>query len=331
MSAFLNAGSDILCMAVRIARAATGRDLLVKFAGSYHGWHDDFVFNISSYGAPPDEHGAYEPIAESDGLMAGSIGSIRVLEFNHPTAARRLFEREGDRIAAVIVEPVMHGPATGSIAPKPGFLEELRSLCTGHGSVLIFDEILTGFRHALGGAQALLGVTPDLAAFGKALANGYPIAALCGRAELIGHLSPSGRAFFSGTYNGNVVSVAAAMATIGRLEDGVVFRHIDRLGERLADGLNACFESRGVGARARRFGSMVAIHFSDRTLESFGDVMRFHDLRSSARLAAHLLQDGVYLKPRKVLRFAISAAHSDDLIDETVRAVDRHLAAGADA
>ena len=180
MSAFLNAGSDILCMAVRIARAATGRDLLVKFAGSYHGWHDDFVFNISSYGAPPDEHGAYEPIAESDGLMAGSIGSIRVLEFNHPTAARRLFEREGDRIAAVIVEPVMHGPATGSIAPKPGFLQELRSLCTRHGSVLIFDEILTGFRHALGGAQALLGVTPDLAAFGKALANGYPIAALCG-------------------------------------------------------------------------------------------------------------------------------------------------------
>jgi glutamate-1-semialdehyde 2,1-aminomutase len=239
---------------------------------------------------------------------------------------KTLFATEGDRIAAVVVEPVMHGPTTGSIDPLPGFLETLRSLCDTHGAVLIFDEILTGFRHALGGGQEMLGVVPDLAAFGKALSNGYPIAALCGRADLLRHLSPSGRAFFSGTYNGNVVSVAAALATIERLRDGTVFRHIRALGERLRAGLNEVFRTRNVTAHARCRGSMVAIHCSERRLNSFGDVMRHHDMSFSPPLMAHLFEHGVYLKPRKVLRFAISAAHSEADIDRTVELVDDHCA-----
>ncbi len=331
MSVFLNAGSDILCMAMRVARAATGRDLLVKFAGSYHGWHDDFLFNISSYDGPPDEHGRYAPIAESAGLPPGPAQSIRVLDYNDLDAARALFAAEGDRIAAIVVEPVMHGPATGCIAPHPGFLAGLRALCAAHGSLLIFDEILTGFRHGLGGAQERLDVTPDLAAFGKALSNGYPIAALCGPARLIGQMSPAGRSFLSGTYNGNVVSVAAALATIARLQDGSVFRHIEALGARLAGGLDAAFQSRGVTARASCFGSMVAIHCSDRRLDSFGDVMRHHDPAVSPKLMAQLFEQGVYLKPRRVLRFAISAAHDEDDIDRTVALVDRHFAAEAGA
>ena len=329
MSVFLNAGSDILCMAMRVARAVTGRGLLVKFAGSYHGWHDDFLFNISSYDAPPDEHGRYAPIVESSGLPSGSAQAIRVLEYNNLDAARKLFAAEGDRIAAVVVEPVMHGPATGCVAPRPGFLAGLQALCATHGSLLIFDEILTGFRHALGGAQQRLGVIPDLAAFGKALSNGYPIAALCGPARLIGQLSPAGRSFLSGTYNGNVVSVAAALATIARLQDGSVFRHIEALGARLATGLDATFQARGVTAHTSRFGSMVAIHCSDHRLDSFGDVMRHHDTTVSPKLMAHLFEQGVYLKPRRVLRFAISAAHDENDIDRTIALVDRHFAAEA--
>jgi glutamate-1-semialdehyde 2,1-aminomutase len=326
MTALLNAGSDILCMALRVARAATGRTLLVKFAGSYHGWYDDFLFNVSSYDGPPTNAGQYRPLAESAGLPTSAAQNIRVLDYNDSEAVKTLFAAEGDRIAAVVVEPVMHGPTTGSIDPLPGFLETLRSLCDAHGAVLIFDEILTGFRHALGGGQAMLGVVPDVAAFGKALSNGYPIAALCGRADLLRHLSPSGRAFFSGTYNGNVVSVAAALATIERLRDGTVFRHIHTLGERLRAGLDEVFRTRSVTAHARSRGSMVAIHCSQRRLNSFGDVMRHHDMSTSPPLMAHLFEQGVYLKPRKVLRFAISAAHSEADIDRTVELVDDHCA-----
>ena len=322
MSALLNAGSDILCMALRVARTATGRPLLVKFAGSYHGWYDDFLFNVSSHDGPPANGGLYRPLAESTGLPDSAARNVRVLDYNDTAAVEALFAAEGDRIAAVVVEPVMHGPMTGSIDPLPGFLGTLRTLCDTHGSVLIFDEILTGFRHALGGGQAMLGVTPDLAAFGKALSNGLPIAALCGRADLLRHLSPSGRAFFSGTYNGNVLSVAAALATIGRLRDGSVFRHIGDLGERLRAGLDAVFRARGVAAHARACGSMVAIHCSERRLNSFGDVMRHHDMSISPPLMAHLFANGVYLKPRKVLRFAISAAHNEADIDRTVELVD---------
>jgi glutamate-1-semialdehyde 2,1-aminomutase len=326
MSALLNAGSDILCMALRVARAATGRTLLVKFAGSYHGWYDDFLFNVSSYDGPPTNGGQYRPLPESAGLPAGSADNVRVLDYNDTEAVKTLFAAEGDRIAAVIVEPVMHGPVTGSIDPLPGFLQTIRALCDTHGAILVFDEILTGFRHALGGSQSVLGVVPDLAAFGKALSNGFPIAALCGRADLLRHLSPSGRAFFSGTYNGNVLSVAAALATIERLRDGTVFRHIYGLGARLRTALDEVFRTRGVAAHARAHGSMVAIHCSERQLDSFSDVMRHHDMSISPPLMAHLFAHGVYLKPRKVLRFAISAAHTEADIDRTVSLVDDHCA-----
>jgi glutamate-1-semialdehyde 2,1-aminomutase len=326
MSALLNAGSDILCMALRVARAATGRTLLVKFAGSYHGWYDAFLFNVSSFDGPPANDGQYRPLAESTGLPPSAVENVRVLDYNDTEAVKTLFAAEGDQIAAVVVEPVMHGPVTGSIDPLPGFLETLRSLCDTHGAVLIFDEILTGFRHALGGGQSMLGVVPDLAAFGKALSNGYPIAALCGRADLLRQLSPSGQAFFSGTYNGNVLSVAAALATIERLQDGTVFRHIHALGDRLRSGLDEVFRARGVAAHARACGSMVAIHCSERRLNSFGDVMLYHDMSVSPPLMAHLFGHGVYLKPRKVLRFAISAAHTEADIDRTVDLADGHCA-----
>lgn len=326
MSAFLNAGSDVLYMAVRLARAATGRRVLVKFAGSYHGWYEELLFNVSSYTTPADNRGRYTPISETAGVAPEAADAIRVLDFNDIAALEQLFEAEGDAIAGVVVEPMMHGPLTGCITPQPGFLERLRELCTAHGSVLIFDEILTGFRHHIGGGQALTGVTPDLAAFGKAIANGHPIAALCGTRAVMEHLAPAGRAFFSGTYNGNVASVAAALATIERLADGTVFRHVWDLGARLGDGLNAIFARLGTPARASTYGSAVAIQHSLQPVLSFGDVWRHHDMSFAPDLATFMFDNGVYAKPRRTQRLLVSGAHTEADIDETLDVLDRFYA-----
>lgn len=326
MSGFLNAGSDALYMAGRLARAATGRTLFLKFAGSYHGWQEDFLFNVQSYAGPPGNDGLYEPIAETTGLKAETTASIRVIDYNDIEAVKELFRTEGDRIAGVVVEPVMHGPLTGNIMPLPGFLETLRQLCTDYGALLIFDEILTGFRHHVGGAQAIFGVTPDIGCFGKAISNGLPIAAIAGRRAVMEHLAPSGRAFFSGTYNGNVACVSAALATINLLADGTVHARIAALGERLRAGLDEVFTRRSIPAHANAFRSIVAIHNSTRRLNSFGDVWAHHDMSRSAEFASCLFDNGIYAKPRKVQRLLISAAHTEADIDRTVEVVDQFYA-----
>jgi len=326
MSAFLNAGSDILCIAARVARGKTKRKLLVKFAGSYHGWNDSLLFNVSSHSEPTDNRGLYAPIAESAGLPTDAAATIRILEYNDLQSLRILFEAEGDQIAGVFVEPIMHGPMTGCIDPLPGFLEGVRALCSEYGSLLVFDEILTGFRHDLGGAQKLLGVTPDLAAFGKGLSNGYPIAALCGSHTMMRQLGVDNKVFYSGTYNGNVNCVAAALATIDRLSSGGIIPHIWELGSRLRDGLNEVFRARDIPARSRSYGSFVAFHATTKTLNNLGDVIRNHDASYAADFVSFLYENGIYLKPRKVTRFAISGAHSSADIDRTVDVVDRYFA-----
>ncbi|SHG00706.1 glutamate-1-semialdehyde 2,1-aminomutase [Kaistia soli DSM 19436] len=327
MSGFLNAGSDTLYMAGRLARAATGRSIFVKFAGSYHGWHEDFLFNVQSYAGGPGNDGLYQPIPETTGLKAETIASIRVLDYNDIEAVKELFRVEGDRIAGVVVEPVMHGPLTGNIVPLPGFLETLRQLCTDYGALLIFDEILTGFRHHIGGAQTIFGVTPDIGCFGKAISNGLPIAAITGRRAVMEHLAPAGRAFFSGTYNGNVACVSAALATIGQLADGEVHAHIAVLGERLRAGLEEVFARRGIAANANAFRSIVAIHNSDRRLNSFGDVWAHHDMSRATEFASFLFDHGIYAKPRKVQRLLVSGAHTEAEIDRTIDVVDQFYAA----
>ncbi|MBB5751549.1 aspartate aminotransferase family protein [Prosthecomicrobium pneumaticum] len=327
MSGFLNAGSDVLYMAGRVARAVTGRKIFVKFAGSYHGWHEDFLFNVSSYAGPPGNNGLYKPIPETIGLKDETIASIRVLDYNDLEAVKELFRTEGEQIAGIVVEPVMHGPLTGNIVPLPGFLEGLRALCTEYGALLIFDEILTGFRHHIGGAQAILGVTPDIGCFGKAISNGLPIAAISASAAIMERLAPAGRAFFSGTYNGNVASVSAALATIGRLADGSVHAHISALGERLRAGLDEVFARRGVAAHADAFHSIIAIHNSERRLHSLSDVHAHHDMTTAMPFASFLFDNGIYAKPRKVQRLLVSAAHTEAEIDRTIEVVDRFYAA----
>jgi glutamate-1-semialdehyde 2,1-aminomutase len=325
MSAFGCGGSDALCYAVRAARAHTGRTKILKFEGSYHGWYDGLLFGIvpDIEDSGPDEAPLSRP--ESKGLPPEASQHITVLPYNDPAAVERVFKAEGDKYACLIVEPVMHGSGVGVIEPKAGYLKFLRDICTRYGIVLVFDEILTGFRHHVGGVQKLMGVTPDLTALGKALSNGFPICSLSGKREFVSELTP-GRAYFSGTFNGNIMCVAAALKTIEMLSDGTAHKKLWALGERLGKGVNDAAARLGIKVRARYYGSMVAVHFSDRDLWNYRDVLRNHDKTLNTALIAWVNDHGIYTKPRRCNRFAISTAHTEADIDRTVEVIESFMA-----
>jgi glutamate-1-semialdehyde 2,1-aminomutase len=219
---------------------------VVKFQGCYHGWHDAVAMNVIS---TADKVGVKDPL--SKGILPEILDATIVLPFNDTEAVARELEVRGEEIAAIILEPVPHN--IGAVLPNPGFLETLRELCTRHGVVLVFDEVITGFRHRLGGYQAVAVVSPDLTALGKAMANGDPISALGGRADLMELFSttPGRPAFFAGTFNGHPAVAAAALATIQKLEQEPVHEHVSRLGERTRRDLRALRPARGARGRQR--------------------------------------------------------------------------------
>jgi glutamate-1-semialdehyde 2,1-aminomutase len=324
MSAFGCGGSDALCYAVRASRAHTGRVKIVKFEGAYHGWYDGLLFNVLP---DVDEAGADDaPISlpHSSGLPPEAGRHITVLPYNDQEAVEKAFAREGREYACLLVEPVMHN--LGCIMPKPGFLQFLRDICDRYGVVLVFDEILTGFRHHIGGCQTLMGVTPDLTAFGKGLSNGFPICALSGKREIMSELAPKGQAFFSGTYNGNILCVAAALKTLDLLSDGTAHSKLWALGRRFTEGVNAAIARLRVRARAVNYGSIAAVQFTDQPIENYRDLIRLHDKALNRALIDWLLERGIYVMPRRAGRFYISAAHSESEIDQTVEIVEGFLA-----
>ena len=324
MSAFGCGGSDALCYAVRAARAYTGRVKIVKFEGAYHGWYDGLLFNVLP---DLDEAGADDaPISvpHSSGLPPEASQHITVLPYNDQDAVEKLFAGKGHEYACLLVEPVMHN--LGCIMPKPGFLQFLRDICDRYGVVLVFDEILTGFRHHIGGCQTLMGVTPDLTAFGKGLSNGFPICSLSGKREIMWHLAPKGRAFFSGTYNGNILCVAAALKTLDLLSDGSAHETLWALGRRFTEGVNAAIARLGLRARAVHYGSIAAVQFTDQPIDDYRDLIRNHDKALNRALIDWLLERGIYVMPRRAGRFYISAAHTESEIDQTVEIVEGFLA-----
>ena len=325
MSAFGCGGSDALCYAVRVSRLYTKRTKILKFEGSYHGWYDGLLFSVTPDLAAAGDDDRPTPVPESLGLPPESAQHITILQYNDEAAVEKLFAEHGSEYACVIVEPVMHGAGVGVLEPRPSFLRFLRDICTRHGVVLAFDEILTGFRHDIGGAQCLMNVSPDLTAFGKAMSNGFPICALSGRREVMSHMSPQGRAYFSGTYNGNIMCVAAALKTIELLADGTVHRKLWALGKRFADGVNASAQRLAIRVRARHYGSMVTVHFTDRELFNYRDVIRNHDKALNRAFVDWVNERGLYTKPRRVNRFAISAAHTEQDIDRSIQIVDGFL------
>lgn len=249
-------GSEATFHALRVSRAATGRRLVVKFQGCYHGWHDAVSLNVIS---EPSKVGGHDPI--STGILPEVLEATLVLPFNDSEAVRRTFAEHGSDIAAVIVEPVPHN--VGALLPYQEFLTTLREETTKAGSVLIFDEVITGFRHSIGGWQQISGVTPDLTTLGKAIANGAPVGAIGGRADLMDLFStrPGAPAFFAGTYNGHPSVVAAALATLRKLREEPVHDHVFRLGDRVRTELTGLYERLGVPAVVTGYGSVFVSYF----------------------------------------------------------------------
>jgi glutamate-1-semialdehyde 2,1-aminomutase len=320
-----NSGSEATYHAIRLARGVTGRELIIKFQGCYNGFHDYVLRNVLS---SPDRVGRRDP--QSKGMLDAAIDATLVCRFNDLDDVEATVRDHVDAVAAVIVEPVAHN-APG-LLPKPGFLEGLRTLCDREGIVLIFDEVITGFRHGLGGFQALCGVTPDLTTMGKAIANGFPLAAVGGKRELMERLTTNsaGDVHFGGTYNGNAVAVEAGLATIELLEDGTVHEHVFALGDRMRDGLMKIATSAGIPAVVGGYGSLFVLCFMEGPLETYEDVLR-NDTALFLRYRRELVARGVFEMPESLGRSHIGAAHTEDDVDRSLEVAEAALAAALDA
>lgn len=306
-----NSGSEATYAAIRLARAATGRSKLIKFQGTYHGWHDAVAMNVIS---PPEKIGRFDPL--SLGMDPDLTAKTIVLPFNDIEAVADTLQREGETIAAVIVEVIPHN--IGCVLPRREFLESLRQLTRQHGVVLIFDEVITGFRHAIGGYQSIVGVTPDLATFAKAMANGFPIAALAGSGELMDRFAPGGGVLFAGTYNGHAVGVSAAIATISELEGGAVHEHCFHLAQVAADGLTAIAEELGIPMQVARFGSVFVPYFMEPgPIETYTDLFRNNTARD-VWFRKTMCERGIFMIPTAMKRNHVSAAHTRADIDRTL-------------
>ena len=306
---FTNTGTEATMHAVRLARGFTGRDLVVKFEGTYHGAHDYVMYSTPGHAAAA-LGSPYRPIpvAMSSGMPHLIGGLVRTLGFNDLDAVTRLFADQGSRIAALIVEPML-GNAMG-IEPAPGFLEGLRELCTRHGTVLIFDEVKTGFRIAVGGAAETYGVVPDLATFAKAMGNGLPVAAIAGRGPVLDGWARGG-IVQAGTYSGNAVSTAAAQATIERLLTGEPLAAIDRVGSALMEGTAKILADRGVPGSVHGRPAMFGLFLGENPPVNYRDTIR-HDHDLYERLVMGMIRRGVLPSPEALEPWFLAAAHTDE-------------------
>ncbi len=311
-----NSGSEATFAALRLARAATGRQNIIKFQGTYHGWHDAVLMNVIT---PPEKMGTRHLL--SKGMVQDTVERTLVLPFNDSGALTETLQRQGEEIAAILVEIIPHN--IGCVLPTPEFLATLREQATYHGCVLIFDEVITGFRHDLGGYQKISGVTPDLTTFAKAMANGYPIAALAGKAQYM-DLVGNGEVFFAGTYNGHPFNVAASLATIAALEDGSVHRHCADLAAQAAEGIAEIASECGIPVTVARFGSVFVPYFMEGPINDYGDLLR-NDTAQDVAFRSGMCEAGIFMLPTALKRNHVSAAHTQADIDRTLEAARQVL------
>ena len=303
----VNSGTEATMSALRLARGFTQRDKVVKFEGCYHGHVDSLLVRAGS-GALT--HG--EP--DSAGVPRAFADLTLTLPFNDPAALRSTFQREGREIAAVILEPI---PANaGLYFPQPGFLEELRRLCSEHGTLLIFDEVMTGFRVARGGAQELYGITPDLTALGKIIGGGLPVGAFGGRADIMDRLSPDGPVYQAGTLSGNPLAMAAGLAQLRELERVNGWARLEQLGALFEESLRATLRSQGRDMAFHRVGSMFCLFFTPGPVRNLADAQR-SDRAAFARYFHACLDAGVYFAPSQFETGFISLAHTEADIEKT--------------
>src|SRR5215472_5156880 len=312
-------GSEATFHALRLARTATRRRYVIKFQGCYHGWHDSVAMNVIS---PADRIGRKDPL--SGGILPEVLDATIVVPFNDAAAVERALEEHSGDVAAIILEPIPHN--IGAVLPQPGFLERLRELATEHGAVLIFDEVITGFRHGLGGYQQVAGVTPDLTTLGKAMANGWPISALGGKAALMDQFNttPGRPAFFAGTFNGHPSMAAAALATIDRLEREPVHEHVFRLGEKARRGLQDVYDALDLPVVVSGFGSVFVTYFLQGPVNTYTDLLA-NDVDLFVGYRRELMKHGIFELPLNLKRSHVSYAHTDADVDRLLEATRRAL------
>jgi glutamate-1-semialdehyde 2,1-aminomutase len=304
----VNSGTEATMSAVRLARGFTGRDKIIKFEGHYHG-HVDSLLVAAGSGALT--HG--EP--DSAGIPRSFAAETITLPFNLPGRVEEVFAQFGDEIAAVILEPY---PANaGFVFPQPGYLALLRELTSRHGALLIFDEVMTGFRLARGGVQELTGITPDLCAMGKVIGGGLPVGAFGGRADIMEHLAPDGPVYQAGTLSGNPVAMAVGLAQLRELEKQDGYRRLEEIGQHFENGVRGIIAERGLPYRFNRAGSMWCLYFGDTEIINVGSVQE-GDFEAFRKFFWSCLERGIYLAPSPYETGFLSLAHTEADIDETL-------------
>ena len=316
MMRFVNSGTEATMAAVRLARAATGRDIIIKFEGCYHGHADSFLVKagsgVATLGLP-----------DSPGVPAALAGLTLTAPFNDARSVADLFREHADRIAAVIVEPYVGN--AGFIPPESDFHPALRSLCDRHGALLIFDEVMTGFRVAAGGAQERLGVKPDLTTLGKIVGGGFPVGVYGGRADLMKRVAPEGPVYQAGTLSGNPVAMAAGLATLRETSKPGFYETLNRRTDRLVSGLQNAARRNGVAVTTGHAGSMWGLYFTPGPVRNYADAKQ-SETALFARWHKAALARGVFLAPSAFEAGFVSAAHSDADIDFTIEQLDAALA-----
>ena len=311
----VNSGTEATMAAVRLARAATGRDLIIKFDGCYHGHADGFLVKagsgVATLGLP-----------DSPGVPAALASLTLTAPFNDAQAVSDLLDAHQGRVAAVIVEPFVGN--VGFIAPEADFHAELRALCDRHGALLIFDEVMTGFRVAAGGAQERLRVRPDLTTLGKVIGGGFPVGAYGGRADLMKRIAPEGPVYQAGTLSGNPVAMAAGLATLRETDKPGFYETLDRRTERLVSGLRDSARRHGVPITAAHAGSMWGVYFTAGPVRNYADAKKA-DAALFGRWHRAALARGVFLAPSAFEAAFVSSAHTDEDIDVTLAQLDAAL------
>jgi len=312
----VSSGTEATMSAIRLARGFTGRSKILKFEGCYHGHADALLVKAGSglltFGTP-----------SSAGVPPEVAAHTLTLEYNNIAAVEQLFAEIGNEIACVIVEPVAGN--MNLIAPAAGFLEALRAQCTQHGAVLIFDEVMTGFRVALGGAQARYGITPDLTTLGKVIGGGLPVGAFGGRRDIMQCLAPVGPVYQAGTLSGNPVAVAAGMATLKLIQAPGFHAALEASTQRFVQGLANAAKAHDIEFSAQSVGGMFGIYFSAEVPQSYADVMQ-SDKEAFNRFFHAMLDEGVYLAPSAFEAGFVSAAHGDKEIDLSIAAAEKIFA-----
>jgi len=312
MVRMVNSGTEATMSAIRLARGFTGRDTIIKFDGCYHGHADALLVEAGSGVATLS-------IPGSPGVPKSFVAHTLSLPFNDTDSLVKVMEEQGEKIACIIVEPVAGN--MGLVAPKRGFLETLREVTEKKGSLLIFDEVMTGFRVAYGGAQSLYGISPDMTCLGKIIGGGLPVGAYGGRREIMERIAPQGPVYQAGTLSGNPLAMAAGIATLTQLKAPDFYESLDKKADRLCAGLVNAAKNAGISVTGNRVGSMLGLFFTDREVLNFDDA-KTCDLDMFSAYYNGMLEKGIYLAPSQFEALFVSAAHDTEHIDTTIAAAE---------